>query len=338
MIRRGVSFLALVLIGVGAFELLRNANVIDRRVTLGPFVLMALGVWLLFAPRRWVGHHLWSFLVPVALIAVGVVILLEELDITPPDFSIGPVIVIVLGVALLLSAISRPSHWKRPPRGWAVTRGQPGSAGDELQIIALEGARSATIRVTHGAGGLVIGPTSDPSGLVQGTFGGGVEPKLRRSGDRAEVDLNQSWPRRGGPSPGGRTGAGTPRRDWTMGLSRTIPLVLDLRTGASDSRLDLRELTVTDLRVEAGASRLDLQLPAKGRTVARLRVGAAGVRITVPSGTAARIRTRQGLASVRVDPNRFSRIGNEYLSKGFESAADRVELDIDAGAADVTVS
>jgi hypothetical protein len=123
-----------------------------------------------------------------------------------------------------------------------------------------------------------------------------------------------------------------------MGLSRTIPLVLDLRTGASDSRLDLRELTVTDLRVEAGASRLDLQLPAKGRTVARLRVGAAGVRITVPSGTAARIRTRQGLASVRVDPNRFSRIGNEYLSKGFESAADRVELDIDAGAADVTVS
>jgi hypothetical protein len=214
-----------------------------------------------------------------------------------------------------------------------------GPGGDELQTIPLDGARSATVRVTHGAGGLVIGPTADPSVLIQGTFGGGVDPKLKRSGDSVEVDLNQAWPRRGGPwAGGGRTWAGTTRRDWTIGLSRTIPLVLDIRSGASDSRLDLHELIVTDLRVETGASRLDVHMPARGRTVASVRAGASGVRITIPPGTAARVRTRHGLASVRVDPNRFSRIGNEYLSQGFESAADRVELDIDAGAADVAVS
>jgi hypothetical protein len=58
--------------------------------------------------------------------------------------------------------------------------------------------------------------------------------------------------------------------------------------------------------------------------------------VTVPDGVAARIRVDQGISEVRVDP-RFPLVGGVYKSPDYETAANAVDLDIDAGAASIRI-
>ena len=50
--------------------------------------------------------------------------------------------------------------------------------------------------------------------------------------------------------------------EWAFGLNDAIPLALKLETGATETRIDLTNLRVTDLRLKTGASSTDVQLPA----------------------------------------------------------------------------
>jgi hypothetical protein len=78
-------------------------------------------------------------------------------------------------------------------------------------------------------------------------------------------------------------------------------------------------------------------LPARGRYRADFDLGAASLEVTVPDGLAARIRASVGMAGVSVDESRFPRNGNYYQSPDFDSAANSVDMTIDAGAASIKV-
>jgi hypothetical protein len=320
--RRNSIFWALALIGFGTFLLIRRTGH-WQDVSLGPIILIALGLWLLSESlaggrgawgRGWLGGGL---IVPLVLIGVGTVLLLQDLDVLSNAFSVGPVVLIAVGAAILLGAL-RPT----------------GGSGATQHSIPLEGATSARVTMNHGAGRLTVVPLSDPTLLMQGTFSGGAEPVVRRSGQAVDVSLRQGRPGRREWS-----GAVRGRRglDWTVGLTREIPLAVDLRTGASASKIDLSELLVTDLRLETGASQTDLVLPSRGATKARVKADAAQLRIRIPNGVAARLLTNRGLSSIRIDP-RFTGSGDLYQSPDFDAAPNRVELEIEAGAADVSVS
>jgi len=125
---------------------------------------------------------------------------------------------------------------------------------------------------------------------------------------------------------------------WWFGLNREIPLSLDFRTGAGDTRLDLADLRVTYLRLQTGASATDLTLPGgAGHTRVDIRAGVASVIIRVPSGVAARVRARGALASVSVDRQRFPRAGNVYQSLDYDSAANKADIDIETGVGSISV-
>jgi hypothetical protein len=115
-----------------------------------------------------------------------------------------------------------------------------------------------------------------------------------------------------------------------------VPLELKLETGAGQSDVNLRDLRVSSLKLDTGASETRLTLPAQGRVRADLDFGAASMDITIPDGVAARIRVDQGVSEVRIDP-RFPLVGGMYKSPDFESAANSVDLDIDAGAASIKI-
>jgi hypothetical protein len=66
--------------------------------------------------------------------------------------------------------------------------------------------------------------------------------------------------------------------------------------------------------------------------------GAASVNIRIPQGVAARIRWRGGLSSINVDPSRFPRFGDTYQSPDYDSAANKVDLDVEMGVGSVTVN
>ncbi len=208
-------------------------------------------------------------------------------------------------------------------------------AATEQAVIPLGGAASAHIRLQHGAGRLEVRGGAAPDQLVSGTFGGGLDYRLRPRGDGLEVDMRM----RGGPWPDwGPWNWGPGALDWSLALNGAIPLALDVETGASDTALDLSALRVTDLRLKTGASSTDVTLPAGARYMrARVESGAAALAVRVPAGVAARIRVEGALAGATVDSARFPRVGDGYQSPDYDTAANRVEIEIKAAVGSVDV-
>lgn len=215
--------------------------------------------------------------------------------------------------------------------GWmilgVIMRRQPES---EQASVDLQGATEATVRLSHGAGELRITSGASMGTLASGTFVGGLEQKSRLNGSSLEVRMSppsQTFPMFGNFE----------RLDWDVRFNPDVPLALTLQTGADKSEVDLRNLNVTSLKVETGASQTNITLPARGRLRADFNLGAASLRLTVPEGVSARIRVSQGVSDVKVDQARFPRSGDVYQSPDFETAANAVEMQIDAGAAEIRV-
>lgn len=254
----------------------------------------------------------------IILLLVGLLLLLSNLGIIAVDIwsAIWAVLLIVMGLGIL----------------WSVVSGS-GAQGEEA-LIPLEGASQARIRITHGAGRLRIGAGAEPEALVKGTFSGGIDYQAQRRGNELDVEMSPpgllamitpwSW---------GREGLG-----WILNLNGSVPLSLAIETGASDARLDLSELQVTDLQLEAGASSVNVILPAHaGRTQAHIEAGAASVSVRIPSEVAARVRMKGGLASIEVDQSRFPRAGGVYQSPDYDTAQNKVDLEVEAGVGSLKV-
>jgi hypothetical protein len=254
----------------------------------------------------------------IILLLVGLLLLFSNLGIIAVDIwsAIWAVLLIVVGLGILLSVVAGPD------------------AGGEAVVIPLEGATGVSLRLRHGAGRLRVGAAADPEALMEGTFGGGLDYRTQRRGDELDVEMSPpGFPHVITPWNWGREGLG-----WRVGLNGGIPLSLAFETGASEARLDLSELHVTDLRLETGASSVSVTMPASAdHTQARIEAGAASVSVRVPPEVAARVRFEGGLASISVDQSRFPRTQGVYQSPDYETAEHKVDLDIRAGVGSVDV-
>jgi hypothetical protein len=207
-----------------------------------------------------------------------------------------------------------------------------GNVAQEQLSIDLQGANQASLKLSHGAGRLMIGAGASMGQFLSGSFAGGVKQRTRKSADRLDTHL-EARPFIFPPFFGGWQGL-----EWDISLNRDVPLTLRLETGASQSELDLRDLKVTDLRVNTGASKTDLTLPANaGMTNVRVELGAASLDMVVPEGVAARIRTEHGAAAIEIDTARFPYSNGIYESADFSSAQNKADIMIQAGAGRVAV-
>jgi hypothetical protein len=256
------------------------------------------------------------------LILIGVLLLLNNLGILDVNIwsLIWPLFLIALGLWILGGVVIGP----RPVEA-------------EEAMIPLEGAGQARVRIRHGGGRLHVDASASPGELVAGTFAGGLDHRVRREGNMLDVEMRVpagvfpgfAFPWMWGP---GHT------LDWSFGLNSEVPLSLDLETGAGEMRLDLTDLRVTDLRLQTGASATDLTLPANaGHTRVKIGAGAASVKIRVPSGVAARIRISGALAGITVDKNRFPRVGDVYQSADYDTAPNKVDVDMETGVGSVDI-
>ncbi len=202
----------------------------------------------------------------------------------------------------------------------------------EQVSIDLQGAGQASLKLSHGAGHLVVGAGASPGLLLSGAFAGGVKQHTHRSGDRLDVHLEAN-PTIFPPFIGGWQGL-----EWKIDLNRDVPLALWLETGASQAELDLRDLKVTDLKVSTGASKTDLTLPVSaGMTTVKVELGAASLDMVVPQGVAARIRAEHGVAAIEIDTARFPYSNGIYESADFSLAQNKADILIQAGAGKVAV-
>ncbi len=250
----------------------------------------------------------------IIVILIGVFLLLNTLGWIPANSwsFFWPVVLILLGVWFLLG----PYLYRR------------NTAEMETLSIPLEGTQQGRVRIDFGAGKLELNATANAGELASGTCYGGVEKELRRSGTLTELRLHPPVDFMVPPFFMNTSGF-----QWQLGLSRDVPLELELHTGAGESLLDLRDLKVSELRLETGASANRVILPAQaGFTQARIKSGAASVEIQVPDGVAGRIHIESGLAGIKVDTSRFLPRGEkEYESPDYASAANRAEITIETG-------
>ena len=250
-------------------------------------------------------------------------------------------LLVVLGILLLLENLgllpSRVSAWGL---FWAVVliwvgvRGVLagfGSRSNKTEIVAIPIGQlsSSVIHIEHGAGRLKIDGSANPGNLLDGQFTGGVSYRV----DDSKVNLTVL------PHDFGLWSISPYRGlDWSVGLTRTIPLTLQVQSGASENHLNLADLQVTELRVEVGASSTQVTLPSHaGQTKATLKSGAAAMKVEVPQGVAARIFVQSGLASISINPRRFPQMGNTYQSPDYDSAQNRVEISVETGVGSVEI-
>ena len=248
------------------------------------------------------------------LILLSALFLLKALGITNDVWGYFWLLAVgLLGVWFIVRAIWHPK----------------GEEGDQV-VIELKGAQQASLHLNHGAGRLRIGAGAGAGTLLSGKFSYGLDYKTEMVGDKLEVRM------RSASNFGPFIGEGF---DWNLDLTRDIPISLTINTGASESRIDLSELRIPYLKLETGASSTALTLPAQaGNTLAEINAGVASVDVHMPEGVAARIRIKEGLSARSINSARFPRLeGNIYQSLDYDQAANRVELNIEAGVGSISI-
>jgi hypothetical protein len=294
----------LVVLGVG--WLLREVGLWPGFLRVWPLALLAAGMAMLVGARRRVEYAL-----PLVLVAVGAVFALRDVGILTTGVVV-PVVLIVIGVVLLVGSTRRP-----PEESTSLT-------------IPRDGIERMHLEVHHGAGRLRVAAGSADGPLLDGHFAGGATHDVRRDGRSTEVEIHgasRRWERAIGWAP----------NNWSLNLHPDVPTTLELHTGATKTTMDLRDLRVPEAVVETGASDTEVVVPASGASRLRIEAGIANITVRVPDGVAAEIRNRSALGGAEIDEFRFPRRGDTHRSEGFETAQDRVTIELDGGLASFTV-
>jgi hypothetical protein len=248
------------------------------------------------------------------LILLGVLFFLQRQGIIP---SIGPYLwplaLILVGGWLILSVYWRPSP----------------SEGEKFDV-ALRDAKSVRYRFSHGAGQIVIAGGAPSGKALVGSSAVGMKETSRSDGDRLEVriEAGASFVPFVGPSDGA----------WRFQLTQEVPVTLKVETGASQLDMDLTDVLASHIELETGASNSHVVMPSRGVSLLDLEAGAAAINIAIPQGVAGRIRIKEGLTSLNVDTTRFPQVDSRlYQSLDFETAANRAEVNVEAGLGSITI-
>lgn len=253
----------------------------------------------------------------LVLVLFGSVLLLDNLGIIR-NVDIWPLAGSLLLIAMGIRLLFRRSF---------------SSSGESRQIsIPLDGAERARLRLNHGAGRLRVASGAAPGMLMDGDFSKETTQRVERRGKEIDVRLSSEifiFPFIWGPDDA---------INWSVRLNQDIPVALDLEIGANEATLDLSDLRISEVYLKSGANATDIRLPSQsGFTRLRISSGAASVNLHVPQGVAAQITSRSGLSSINVDTQRFPKMGSNYRSADYDTATNKVEIDIEMGVGSVTI-
>jgi hypothetical protein len=165
----------------------------------------------------------------------------------------------------------------------------------------LGGAKSARVRVDFSVGEATINTLKNSDNLLEAdlTYVGEVELKATGEAEKV-VHLSQAagaaeWFR----GALGWFGSGQ-RLRWDIELTPSIPLNLDLHSGAGRSNFDLSDLQLTALNIASGAGELMVSLPA-GQYNTRVSGGVGRTNISVPAGADLELNVASGAGEVNLD-------------------------------------
>ncbi len=343
--RRGSLFGPLLLIALGIVFLLSNmgalrGNAWEAILQFWPVILIVIGLDSLYKREGMVGA--------VFLIGLGTVFLLSNLGMINVNvwqlvIRLWPLLLVAVGFDLV---IGRRSLWASLAGlvvllallagalwlyGVRIETGQAVSGQEVRQPLG--NASRGQITLESGAGDVVVRALDGSADLISGRvatgMGRNVIEEYHVIGDQAIYQLRES-----GSSV--VVGVGVGRRTWELGVTPTIPLDIRFNQGAGASELVLSELKISGLNVSMGVGQTRITLPATGQFNAKIDGAIGQIVIDVPKGMGVRIRSGLALANIQV-PSGYVKAENVYSSPEYESAENRVELEIGLAIGNVSV-
>ena len=298
-----------------------------------PVLLIGAGLILLLNNMGYLSWDIWGVLWrlwPVLLIAAGLEILIGRRSFLG-SAAVALLLLAVLSGIIFWGLTEQPSSPLDPPVG-AV----PAEVSTVEISQSLQGADAADVDIRFGAGQLRLEALPESSQLVEGQIelrdGEQASPTFEMRDGTAYFALRSE-----DPAVIPALGQWESNATWELGLNRDVPTALAVSTGAGEAKLDLSQLNLERLKVETGVGSTQLYLPRRGRLSATVDTGVGELDIIIPTGMAARIRVDRGLGSIEVRDKDYRQEEDVYVSPDFEGAADRVDLEIDAGIGKVIV-
>lgn len=283
---------------------------------------------------------------PLAIIALGLIILLNNLGLLSSDAlqrlsDLWPLLLVIFGLWLILNHTL--------PRQQAALVGWGATAVIVAAAIAYAVLAPASIFGTqHASSSQRIGGLT--AGVLDLSYSTStIDIKTGVSGDtlyRANVDYpagenppNFNFdPETGNVEISGNGGLGlhllgSSARHLTVMLTSRIPWTIRLSGGASNARFDLRELQLTTLDLSGGASQIDLRVgPPKGTVGIHLTGGASNMTVRAPAGSQWNISVTGGVSGLTVNGESSGGLGDFHKqSGGYSGATDRFDIEVTGG-------
>lgn len=241
---------------------------------------------------------------------------------------LGPLILVVAGVALLLnnflllSGFNLTALWPLLlviAGAWILLRGDLLPAAEPRPFgITRGGVEAATVEVSAGEIDVTVRALQREGRLIAGQFAADSRPELHVQDAHAYLRLDR---------------VATPWlsfSDWDMGLSPDLPWDVYVSTSLGQVRLDLAELAITDATIATGLGDIRLVVPRAASAPLRLQSALGDIHVQTPEGSAARVTVRAGrLFGLHVDETRYEEIApGQYQSRYPDDDAPLVELHV----------
>ncbi len=294
-----------------------------RHGLVGPVILISLGVLFLLNNMGQLNVTVWEVVLrlwPILLVGLGLDLIIGRRSL------LGSVLVVILMVAMLFAGVY-----------WMNTQTLSGTVLPQQSLTQpLQGASSAEVSIRFGSGTLRIGAQSSTQNLISGQVatdqGEQVRQSMTMQGSQAVYTLSSQG------VPVISTWWNNQRNKiWSLNLNSSIPMNLDVHAGVSQSTLDLSQLKLTDLTYEMGVGESTITLPASGDVQAHINGGVGNLTVNIPHGMAAQVSVGGWLGN-RVVNGSYQQNGDLFTTPGFNTAQNRISLDISGGIGNVHVN
>ena len=284
----------------------------------------------------------------IFLLFLGTVFLLQTLNILPWGlwenlWRFWPVLIIIIGLSILLRrynpwlvsglilvllfACLGIAYWQYSPH-------LPGGETTKSYSEPLGSLEHAQIEIDFSAGSLNISslPLNSPNFVEADSEArnGNMLVAFQSQDSEGTLHLKTDQVDRRFPNEAGSR--------WEVSFTRNIPLTIQVKSAASNLELDLSELEVTELQMDIDIGNSIVKMPfSAGTTLAYIKADLANVEVTIPEGVATKLKIDTDLSVLNVNESRFPKKGDYYLSPNFESAENRIELELDCDLSRVQV-
>jgi hypothetical protein len=209
------------------------------------------------------------------------------------------------------------------------------SARTTTEVVPLGEATEARVRLQMAAGDLGVKAADLGSDVVRGEFKyapASFEPDVETTEESGTIEVDISQPSLDGPS----LWRGKYLSDWSVELTKQVPMGLDVALGAGNTELDLRGVDLTYVQADMGAGdlMLDLSGPRTRDMDAWVTAGLGSAEIRLPSDVGVRVAGRQdGIGDWVYDG--FEEDGPYLVNDAYGKSDTTIELRVQRGVGEV---